>query len=190
MIRCWLLGVPSLLIPSVPLLRPVKCTACTLGPALTASWLQFCVLKAGELRWGYFVVSLQKAGVLIYQDKNVLWNILKPDSAFMWAWHADCCGHKRPQSLPPALDSVTQSQEKDFRWVSSDVCPTARPALRQLFRPPHARALSCFRMTHDLRWGSESSAAGDLQEGRVWSCAFCCYWPCYLLFLEAVNTKF
>lgn len=114
MIRCWLLGVPSLLIPSVPLLRPVKCTACTLGPALTASWLQFCVLKAGELRWGYFVVSLQKAEVLIYQDKNVLWNILKPDSAFMWAWRADCCGHKRPQSLPPALDSVTQSQEKDF----------------------------------------------------------------------------
>uniref|UniRef100_A0A803VVN5 Importin subunit alpha n=1 Tax=Ficedula albicollis TaxID=59894 RepID=A0A803VVN5_FICAL len=34
---CWLLDVPSLLIPSVHLLSPVKCTACTLGPALTPS---------------------------------------------------------------------------------------------------------------------------------------------------------
>lgn len=36
---CWLLSVPSLLIPSVHLLSPVNCTACTLGPALRASWL-------------------------------------------------------------------------------------------------------------------------------------------------------
>lgn len=108
---CWLLDVPSLLITSVPLLSPVKCTACTLGPALTASWFQFCVLKAGELRWGYFVVALQKTEVLIYQDKNVLWNILKPDSVFMWAWCADCCSHRRPQHLPPDLDSVTWSKE-------------------------------------------------------------------------------
>lgn len=67
---CWLLNVPSLLIPSVHLLSPVKCTACTLGPALRASWLQFHMLKAGELRWDYFVVPVQRAEVLIYQNKN------------------------------------------------------------------------------------------------------------------------
>lgn len=70
------------------------------------------VLKAGELRWGYFVVSLQKAEVLLYQNQKVLQNILKPDLVFMRAWCAGC--HKRPQSLTPGLDGVTQSKEKDF----------------------------------------------------------------------------